>query len=153
MVVRFKKKRRRGERTYHGRHGYPRGGGSRGGRGNAGLHKHKWLHTIKYMPDHFGKEGFKNPNKKIIKTISLRQLEEKIDEFINKGYAIRKDGVIEVFLNKAGYDKLISSPIKLSNKYIIHVPKASEKLINKVKSFGSEIIIEKWSKKLQIIFL
>ncbi|MEM0480570.1 MAG: uL15 family ribosomal protein [Candidatus Aenigmatarchaeota archaeon] len=143
MVVRFKKKRRRGERTYHGRHGYPRGGGSRGGRGNAGLHKHKWLHTIKYMPDHFGKEGFRNPNKRKIKVISLRELEEKIEEFIKNGYAIEKNGKIEVFLNKAGYDKLISSSIKLSRKYIIHIPHASEKTINKIKSFGSEIIIEK----------
>ena len=31
-----------------------RGAGIHGGRGNAGLHKHKFMHMLKYDPDHFG---------------------------------------------------------------------------------------------------
>jgi large subunit ribosomal protein L15 len=43
MAKKGKKHRRfRGRRTYHGSHKKARGGGSRGGRGQAGLHKHKW---------------------------------------------------------------------------------------------------------------
>ena len=44
-----------------------RGAGLRGGRGNAGLLKHKYMHMIKYMPDHFGKHGFKRPQSVIKK--------------------------------------------------------------------------------------
>jgi len=140
MVVRFKKKRRRGERTYHGRHGYPRGGGSRGGRGNAGLHKHKWLHTIKYKPDHFGKRGFRNPNKRRINVISLRTLEAKVEELIKNGLGKIDGDKVEIFLNKAGYDKLISSNIKISRKYIIHIPFASKKAREKIESIGGKIL-------------
>jgi large subunit ribosomal protein L15 len=139
MVVRFKKKRRRGERTYHGRHGYPRGGGSRGGRGNAGLHKHKWLHTIKYKPDHFGKKGFRNPNKRKINVISLKTLESKIDEFIKNGFGKIEGDVIEIFLNKAGYDKLISSNVKINKKYIIHISSISQKAKEKIEAVGGKI--------------
>ncbi len=35
-----------------------RGKGKRGGTGNAGLHKHKIMYMLKYMPDHFGRHGF-----------------------------------------------------------------------------------------------
>ena len=38
-----------------------RGAGKHGGTGNAGLHKHKVMHMLKYMPDHFGRHGFKRP--------------------------------------------------------------------------------------------
>lgn len=32
--------------------------GSRGGKGYAGSHKHRWLSILKNEPDHFGKSGF-----------------------------------------------------------------------------------------------
>ena len=50
-----------------------RGAGLRGGRGNAGLLKHKWMHMVKYDPNHFGRHGFKRPQNilKDIKTINL----------------------------------------------------------------------------------
>lgn len=32
--------------------------GSRGGKGYAGSHKHRWLYIIKNEPDHFGRSGF-----------------------------------------------------------------------------------------------
>jgi large subunit ribosomal protein L15 len=140
MVVRFKKKRRRGERTYHGRHGYPRGGGSRGGRGNAGLHKHKWLYTLKYEPHHFGKNGFRNPNKKKINVISLKTLEAKVDELIKNGYGKINGEFIELYLNKAGYHKLISSNIKIFRKYVIHIPLISPKAKEKIESVGGKVL-------------
>lgn len=39
-----------------------RGRGSRGGRGYAGSHKHRWTWILKYEPDHFGRAGFVNRN-------------------------------------------------------------------------------------------
>ncbi|GAH16501.1 unnamed protein product, partial [marine sediment metagenome] len=44
-----------------------RGAGLRGGRGNAGLLKHKHMYMTKNMPDHFGRHGFKRPQSVIKK--------------------------------------------------------------------------------------
>ena len=35
-----------------------RGAGKRGGRGNAGMNKHRLLTRLKYMPGHWGMHGF-----------------------------------------------------------------------------------------------
>ncbi len=141
MVVRFKKKRRRGERTYHGYHGYPRGGGSRGGRGKAGLHKHKWLYTLKYEPDHFGKEGFRYPLRKEIKTINLCEINEKIEWFVEKGFAKKENGKYIIDLIKAGYDKLLG---KGNLKFCAEIitKSASKKAIEKVKLNKGDVIIK-----------
>ena len=56
-----------------------RGAGLRGGRGNAGLLKHRHMYMTKYMPDHFGRHGFKRPQSVIKKEkiINVGQLEVK----------------------------------------------------------------------------
>lgn len=41
-----------------------RGSGNRGGRGNAGMCKHKNSWAVKYAPGYFGKHGFVNPTRK-----------------------------------------------------------------------------------------
>jgi len=107
-----------------------RGAGLRGGRGNAGLLKHKWMHMVKYMPDHFGRHGFKRPQSitKEIKIINVGQLEEKFP------------GKNDIDLNKEGYDKLLGGG-KLTKKYKIKVNSASEKALVKVKEKGGEIIL------------
>jgi large subunit ribosomal protein L15 len=107
-----------------------RGAGLRGGRGNAGLLKHKWMHMVKYMPDHFGRHGFKRPQSitKEIKTINVGQLENKFP------------GKNDIDLRKEGYDKLLGGG-KLNKKYKIKVNSASERALLKVKEKGGEIIL------------
>ena len=63
MPTRVRKSRRyRGSRTHgYGQIGQHRHSGSRGGHGNAGLHKHKWSWLIKNDPDHFGRDPFRPP--------------------------------------------------------------------------------------------
>lgn len=63
MPTRSRKSRRyRGSRTHgYGQIAQHRHSGSRGGHGNAGLHKHKWSWLIKYDPDHFGRDPFRPP--------------------------------------------------------------------------------------------
>ncbi len=39
-----------------------RGKGSRGGKGYAGAHKHRWAWILKNEPEHFGRHGFVNKN-------------------------------------------------------------------------------------------
>ncbi|MGD0396817.1 MAG: uL15 family ribosomal protein [Nitrososphaerales archaeon] len=61
MPTRTRKSRKyRGSRTHgYGQIGQHRHSGSRGGHGNAGLHKHKWSWLVKYDPDHFGRDPFR----------------------------------------------------------------------------------------------
>ena len=63
MPTRIRKSRKyRGSRTHgYGQIGQHRHSGSRGGHGNAGLHKHKWSWLIKNDPDHFGRDPFRPP--------------------------------------------------------------------------------------------
>ena len=107
-----------------------RGAGLRGGRGNAGLLKHKHMYMTKYMPDHFGRHGFKRPQSVIKKEkiINVGQLEEKFPD--------KKD----IDLGKEGFDKLLGGGI-LSIKMKIKVNSASEKAIEKIKDKGGEVVL------------
>ena len=49
----------RGSRTHGRGKKAGRGAGKHGGHGNAGLHKHKYIHMLKFDPMHFGRHGFK----------------------------------------------------------------------------------------------
>jgi len=138
MVVRFKRKRRRGERTYHGRHGYPRGGGSRGGRGNSGKFDHKLMHYLKYKPEAIGKVGFKYPLRKDKKIINLQMLSNLIDKLILEGKLDQNN--IEIDLSKFGYEKLLSKG-NINRKVIIKVREASKNAIKKIEKFGGKVIL------------
>jgi len=113
-----------------------RGAGLRGGRGNAGLHKHKFMHMLKYMPDHFGVHGFKRPQSVIHrnKTINIGELEEKFP------------GKNNIDLEKEGFDKLLGSGV-INTKIKIKVNSASEKAIEKIKEKGGEIILPETQKE------
>jgi len=131
MVVRREKKRRRGERSYHGSHKKWRGKGSRGGRGKGGKWDHKLIQVLKYYPNEIGKVGFEKP-KKVLKIINL----DEINEMINKG---KLDSKNLIDLSSMGYDKLlgrgnISYPIK------VKVSKFSEIAKRKIESVGGQII-------------
>ena len=112
-----------------------RGAGKRGGRGNAGLLKHKFMHLVKYMPDHIGKHGFKRPPSVIkkVKTINVGQLEEMFP------------GKKEIDLGKEGYGKLLGGGT-INTKFKIKVDSASSKAIEKIEGAGGEIIITGQSK-------
>jgi large subunit ribosomal protein L15 len=105
-----------------------RGAGLKGGKGNAGLLKHRYMHMTKNMPNHFGKHGFKRHPSivKKNKTINIGELEEKFP------------GKNEIDLTKEGYYKLLGSGI-LNKKLKIKVDEASEKAILKIKDKGGEI--------------
>ena len=135
-MARTKTKKFRGSMTHgKGKKG-GRGAGLRGGRGNAGLLKHKYMHMVKNMPDHFGKHGFKR-NKSIIsrnKIINIGQLE---DMFPGKN---------DIDLKKEGFDKLLGSG-RLNKKFKIKVDYASEKAVEKIKDKGGEVILPEISKE------
>ncbi len=107
-----------------------RGAGLRGGRGNAGLHKHKFMYMLKYMPDHFGVHGFKRPQSVVKKEmiINVGQLEEVFP------------GKKDIDLTKEGIDKLLGGgTIKSSMK--IKVNAASAKAIEKIEGKGGKVLL------------
>jgi len=129
-MARTKTKKFRGSMTHgKGKKG-GRGSGLRGGRGNAGLCKHKQMYMMKYMPDHFGKHGFKRPQSVIKKDkiINVGQLEEKFP------------GKKDIDLGNEGFDKLLGGG-KLNTKLKIKVSCASEKAIEKIKQKGGEVTL------------
>ncbi|MCC5994057.1 MAG: uL15 family ribosomal protein [Candidatus Aenigmarchaeota archaeon] len=132
MVVRREKKRRRGERTYHGRHAKWRGGGSRGGRGNVSLHKHKmkWKEREK---------GFRYPLRKEKKTINLDELNELVKEMIEKKNVNVEN--LKISLRELGYQKLLGRG-KIEFPVIIEVKEASENARRKVSEIGGKIVTE-----------
>lgn len=129
MTVRREKKHRkfRGHRTYHGSHKKWRGGGSGGGRGRAGYHKHKWSYAVKYEPEHFGKRGFRIPFKKQIKVVNLDQL-EKISEMEKKE---------EIDVTKLGFQKVLAKG-KITKPLIIKAKLFSKSAIKKIEEVGGK---------------
>ncbi len=106
-----------------------RGSGLRGGRGNAGMLKHRYMYMTKNMPDHFGRHGFKR-HKSLTKQetiINVGRLEE------------RYPGKKEINLTKEGVDKLLGGGT-VKNKLKITVNKASQKAVEKIKEQGGDII-------------
>lgn len=135
-----KKKKNRGSRS-HGRgikNG--RGAGERGGRGNAGLGKHKWKSLAKDDPDYFGPKGFTRPQHLIEEDeiINIYQVEEMLEELIEFGYASEEESGYEIDLERAGFDKLLSKG-KPTKEMKIKVPNSSKKAKQKIEDAGGEL--------------
>jgi large subunit ribosomal protein L15 len=130
-VTQKKTKKYRGSRTHgRGKKG-GRGAGLRGGRGKAGLHKHKFTHMVKYMPNHFGRRGFLPPRKKFArKNINVGELENLFP------------GKNEINLKNEGFDKLLGKGC-VASKIKVIVPSATKRAIEKVSEKGGEVIVEK----------
>jgi len=141
MVSRTKKFR--GSRTHGRGRKAGRGAGLRGGRGNAGLHKHKWISVVKYCPDYFGHHGFKRPQSVVSDkiTINLSEVEQSLPALSKSGIAVQKDGKWTVDLTKMGIDKLLGSG-KISTPISIKVPEASASALEKLKAAGGTVVNE-----------
>jgi large subunit ribosomal protein L15 len=119
-----------------------RGAGNRGGRGMAGSNKQKWSYVSKFMPDHFGRQGFKRPLKMIYDdvTINVGDLERKVDVFVSEGIAEYKDKKYVIDLTQLGYDKLLGAG-KIKRPMEIKVEKSSDSAVEKVKAAGGNVLV------------
>lgn len=137
-MVRTKTKKLRGGHYGRGMKA-GRGKGKRGGSGMAGLHKHRWVWTIKNDPLHFGGKGFTShhPSTPDI-PITLGELNEEFPRLLSRGYAKGKEGKYEIDLASAGYTKLLGSGI-FNKKGVIKVDKATEKAISKLSALGTTV--------------
>ena len=131
MVVRRAKKNRkyRGRRNQgYGCHKKHRGSGSRGGSGNAGMHKFKWSYVTSYEPDHFGKRGFRPP-----KAMAARV------KAINAGdIEALAEGKKKIDLTMLGYGKVLGGG-RMSRAIEVIAPVFSRKAAEKIRAAGGKI--------------
>lgn len=145
MVVRRRRKhlKFRGNRHQgYGSHKKHRGGGSQGGKGRAGLHKHKWSYVVKYEPDAFGKFGFKRPQAtlKEIRAVNVGQLDQRAEKlFLNKA-ASREGDAIKINAASIGFDKILGSG-RVSRKLIVEAKYFSEEAKKKLEDAGGQALI------------
>ena len=117
----------RGSR-YHGRGKKAgRGAGKRGGRGNAGLNKHKVMTRLKYMPGHWGMHGFnRHPGLRVVNTsINLGEVSEMAEED-------------SIDLGEICYDTLLLR-VSIDRALKITVSEASARAIEKVEAAGGSV--------------
>lgn len=134
MVVRRTRKirKKRGSRTCgYGITKKHRGGGSRGGRGNSGMMKHKKTWMVKYDPDHFGRKGFKVPvkAKNIVNAINLRDLD----------ILARKLNKTEIDISEFGYDKVLSKGVP-TQPLTIKAKKVVDRARKKIEETGGKVV-------------
>ena len=118
----------RGRSRYHGRGKKAgRGAGLRGGRGNAGINKHRLMTRLKYMPGHWGMHGFnRHPKLRNVNiSINLMQVSQ-----------MAEGDTID--LTEMGYDKLLGSG-RIDRALNISVASASTRAIEKVEAAGGSV--------------
>ena len=122
----------RGRSRYHGRGKKAgRGAGLRGGRGNAGINKHRLMTRLKYMPGHWGMHGFnRHPKLRNVNiSINLMQVSQ-----MAEGDSID--------LTEMGYDKLLGSG-RMERALNITVAAASARAIEKGEAAGGSVNLSK----------
>ncbi len=137
-----KTRKYRGSRTHGRGKKAGRGAGLRGGRGNAGLHKHKFKHMLKYHPDHFGDYGFKRPQctRKEKVCMNIMELEEALPKLLKDGKATKEGDTVHVDLDGMGIHKLLSKG-SVRTKMRLEVGEASNRAKVKVESFGGTVVL------------
>ena len=139
MPHRLRKVRKlRGSRTHGwGQVSQHRESGSRGGRGNAGKHKHHWTHTVRYELDYLGKHGFKSfqRSNNIVNVGDLLELIEK-SHLTEK--TVEKDKTV-FDLNQIGFDKLLGNG-KVNTSIIVKVKEYSQSALKKIEEAGGQIL-------------
>ncbi len=121
----------RGRSRYHGRGKKAgRGAGLRGGRGNAGLNKHRVMTRIKYMPNHWGMYGFnRDPS---LRTVHVTANVSQLADIAGENDSIN--------LSELGIDKLLGSG-QITKAISVTVEHASAKAFEKVEAAGGSITI------------
>jgi large subunit ribosomal protein L15 len=130
-------RKKRGSRTQgYGRVGQHRKSGGRGGKGQAGMHKHRWSYVQKYDPNHFKEKRFKSINQTEPIIINLKQLEE-VAAQQQKG----KKAKVTINLKEIGYGKLLGAG-RINTPISVKVPLCSKAAKIKIEEAGGEVITE-----------
>ncbi|MCD6383686.1 MAG: uL15 family ribosomal protein, partial [Thermoplasmata archaeon] len=108
--------------------------------GMAGGHKHRWMYVIKYMPDHFGRRGFRRHPSLIRRytTINVGEISKHLKKWEELGVVKKKGKSYEVDLGALGYDKLLGAG-KINVPIVVKVERASRGAVEKIESAGGEV--------------
>ncbi|HVL49497.1 MAG TPA: uL15 family ribosomal protein [Candidatus Thermoplasmatota archaeon] len=148
-MVGFSKKRRssklRGSREHGRGRKKGRGAGLRGGKGNAGAHKHKRVQYFSKMTDgdYWGKHGFKRPVEvqDALVPINVQELDEAIATWAAAGKAQKVGGGYSVNLTELGFDKLLGSG-KVRNAIKVTIATASPRATEKIEEAGGQVDVQ-----------
>ncbi|OQD59078.1 LSU ribosomal protein L15P [Methanobrevibacter arboriphilus JCM 13429 = DSM 1125] len=118
-----------------------RGAGHKGGKGKAGMGKHHWTWTVKNDPNHFGKYGFKRPQKMTnkIKPVNIGYLDDNSEKLLAKGIATKEGDTIVIDVTDLGYGKVLGKG-NLLKPLIIKSPAFSASAEDKIQKAGGEAI-------------
>jgi len=144
MVVKRRKKSARQYKTHGWGANKHRNSGMRGGYGNAGTGKKSDNKKPSIgAEDYFGKRGFvRKGQTEEINAINLRELEDKIPNWLKEKKINQEAQTIVINLEKLGYNKLLGTG-KLTKKIKITAPKAAEGVAEKIKTAGGELVMTK----------
>ncbi|MCQ8898525.1 MAG: 50S ribosomal protein L15 [Hadesarchaea archaeon] len=143
MVVRRRKKARKYDGRTHGRGCAKRGRGSgeKGGKGWSGGHKQKWSYILRYFPDHFGKHGFVARERPEPRTINVGEIDERIEELLERGLAERKGERIAVDVSRLGAEKVLGGG-RVEHALELRAPLVTEAARSKVEAAGGLVVGE-----------
>ncbi|MFB6145361.1 MAG: uL15m family ribosomal protein [Candidatus Nanohaloarchaea archaeon] len=136
--------KRRSKKNKSGSHGYGsskknRGAGNKGGRGNSGRGKKaKHKKMTKEGVHQLGERGF-NSRKEPQTGINLRDIDQRIEEFVEEGVAEETDDGYVFHADKAGYDKVLGKG-RLYRDIEIHAKKFSDSAKEKIEEAGQEVV-------------
>ena len=118
-----------------------RGAGNRGGRGLAGADKQHWTWTVIHDPDHYGKHGFKRPQKMVkkINPVNLSYLDDNSEVLLEKGIASKDGDSIVIDITELGYNKVLAKG-SISKPLTIKSPSFSASAIAKLEEAGGEAV-------------
>lgn len=136
-MSRDSKKRGRGSRTHGGgTQKNRRGGGNRGGRGDAGRDKHE-----KFSHPGLGKHGFQRPQKvqEEVKTADIGKIDQKVYELVDEGVVEETDDGYEVDADEMGVDKILGGG-QVRNSLVVRAEDFSDSAVEKIESAGGEVI-------------
>lgn len=96
----------------------------------AGMHKHKWSYTVKYAPDHFGRNKFQPPNRIVTyRWVNVSDLER------------LAGNSNDLDLSSLGYDKLLGGGM-VHRSLKVKVSRASSSAVEKINAAGGTIELE-----------
>jgi large subunit ribosomal protein L15 len=143
MVVRRRKKARKYDGRTHGRGCAKRGRGSgeKGGKGWSGGHKQKWSYILRYFPDHFGKHGFFPAERPEPVAINVGEIDERIEELLERGLAERRGERIAVDVRRLGAEKVLGGG-RVEHALELRAPLVTEAARSKVEAAGGLVVGE-----------
>ncbi len=124
-----------------GRIAQHRRSGRKGGRGHAGMHKHKWSWVLKYARGYFGKRGFKRPLE-----VTWRYPEVNVSQLEELANRMDKEGLLETYEGKPlldgfklGFLKVLGEG-RVTRPLVVKAQSFTERAMEKIKAAGGQVI-------------